>query len=152
MYRNLIEITPTFTYAHFLLALALTQQRKYTEALDALQQAAKWGDDADVRGLTGHIHGALGRREEALQMLHALDDAASRQRGTPFHRSMIHAALGESERVLELLEQACAAHAKPVRLLRVEPMFDVVRADPRFQAILEKVGLTDAAVARALAS
>jgi hypothetical protein len=85
-------------------------------------------------------------------MLNALEDTADQQLATPFHRAVVHVALGETERALQLLELAIETRTKQVRLLRVEPMFDPVRADPRFQALLEKVGLTDDAVAEALAS
>lgn len=151
-YRRLLEITPTFTYAYFLLALALAQERRYAEALASLQKVGNWGGGvADVRGLSGYIHATLGRHVEAREMLEALDDPASEQHATPFHRAIIHVALGESDRALQLLEQAHDARAKQIRLLRIEPMLDPIRGEPRFQALLEKVGLTDAAVARALA-
>ncbi|HEX6066811.1 MAG TPA: ECF-type sigma factor [Longimicrobiales bacterium] len=153
VYRTLIEITPTFTYAHFLLALALTQQHEYGDALASLQQAANWGGAiADVRSLLGYVYAALGREAKAREMLDALEDTADQQLATPFHRAVVHVALGETERALQLLELAIETRTKQVRLLRVEPMFDPVRADPRFQALLEKVGLTDGAAAQALAS
>lgn len=84
-------------------------------------------------------------------MLGELDDPASRQDAALFHRAVIHVALGETERALQLLEQAYDARAKPVRLFGIEPMLDPLRGEPRFQALLEKLGLTDDAVARALA-
>ena len=153
VYRKLIEITPTFTYAHFLLALALTQLHEYDDALASLQQAASWGGAiADVRSLLGYVHASLGQHAQARGMLDALDDTGDHQHATPFHRAVIHVALGENEDALQLLDLACATRTKQVRLLRVEPMFDPIRADPRFQAVLEKAGLTDGAVARALAS
>jgi eukaryotic-like serine/threonine-protein kinase len=152
VYRKLLGITPSFTYAYFLLALALTQQRNYAEALACLQKAEEWGGAiADVRALTGYVHTALARPAEARRMLEALDDPLSPQHATPFHRAYVHLGLGETDRALQLLEQARDARAKQVRLLRVEPAFDPIRGEPRFRALLESVGLTDDAVARALA-
>lgn len=153
VYRKLLEITPTFTYAYFLLALALAQERRYDEALASLRKADEWtSGTADVRGLSGYVLGMVGRHDEALAMLEALDDPGSQQYATPFHRAAIHVALGETERALQLLERALETRAKQVRLLRVEPMFDPIRDEPRFQALLEEVGLTDEAVADALAT
>jgi tetratricopeptide (TPR) repeat protein len=152
IYRKLLEITPSFTYGYFLLALALTQERKYEEALAALQKVQNWGGArSGVLGLSGHIHAALGRDDEAREMLAALHGSASEGQPSGFPRAVIHVALGEAGPALDLLEQAHDQRDKQVRLLRVEPLLDPIRTEPRFHTLLERLGLTDDAVARALA-
>jgi tetratricopeptide (TPR) repeat protein len=151
VYRNLLEITPTFTYAHFLLALALTQEQDYTDALASLQEAEKWGGAVgSVRGLSGYIHAALGHDDEARRLLEALEHSGSADQPTWFQRAVIHVALGETGPALDLLEQALDRRDKQLRLLRIEPLLDPIRSEPRFHALLERVGLTDESVARAL--
>jgi hypothetical protein len=58
-----------------------------------------------------------------------------------FHSAVIHIGLGEKDRALDLLWEAYRDRTWHVGLLKVEPLFDPVRSDPRFQALLEKVGL-----------
>lgn len=52
---------------------------------------------------------------------------------------MVHLALGEHDRALDLLEQVYRERAWELRLLRVEPLFDPLRSNPRFAALVEKV-------------
>jgi TolB-like protein/tetratricopeptide (TPR) repeat protein len=98
-------------YVHFLMALPLVQQGAYVEALRSLEQAEQWtGRSADIRSVSGYIHGIMQAtaRRRAL-MLEALDDPALQQHTTPFHRAVIHVALGDhGDGALALLERACA--------------------------------------------
>jgi Tfp pilus assembly protein PilF len=151
VFRKLLDISPSFAYAHFLIALPLAQQGAYADALRSLEQAEQWhAAMADIRSLSGYIYGRLGRPDEARTMLAALDDPEMQQHATPFQRAVIHVALDEHDRALDLLETACAERSKQARLLRTEPMLDPLRGHPRFHDLLRQVGLTDADVARAL--
>ena len=153
VYRRLLEISPGYTYMYFLMALALAQEREYTEALASLRKTEGWsGGVTGVRGLSGYIHAMLGQHARAREMLSALEADAGEDHAAAFQRAVIHAALGETGPALDALEQAHQARAKHVRLFRIEPLLDAVRDEPRFQALLERAGLTDEAVARALAS
>jgi RNA polymerase sigma factor (TIGR02999 family) len=153
VFRRLLEVSPSFAYAHFLMALPLVQQGAYQEALRTLQQAEQWkAAMADIRSLSGYIHALTGHAETARAMLEALDDPTLQQHATHFHRAVIHVALGEHERAFGLLERACAERGKQVRLLRTEPMLDPLRDNPRFQVLLRSVRLADEDVERALST
>jgi hypothetical protein len=54
---------------------------------------------------------------------------------------MIHIGLGETDQAFEWLEKAFEARDWQMALLNVEPLFDAVRPDPRFAALVERVGL-----------
>jgi hypothetical protein len=60
---------------------------------------------------------------------------------SPFHAALIHYGLGDLEQSLDLIEQSVAERSWFVRLLNVDRMFDPLRAHPRFQQILETVGM-----------
>ena len=153
VFRRLLEVSPSFAYVHFLMALPLVQQGAYHEALRSLEQAEQWNAAmADIRSLSGYIHALMGHSEPARAMLEALDDPTLQQHATPFHRAVVHVALGDHERALVLLERACAERVKQVRLLRTEPMLDPLRDNPRFQALLRLAGFADEHVAQALAT
>jgi eukaryotic-like serine/threonine-protein kinase len=149
--RRLLETDPAFGYANFLMALALVQLRNYDAASSALTEAGRGGAPvAGVRGLTGCIHAGAGRPADARRMLEAIVRTADAPHAHAFQRAVIHAALGEPQRALDLLEAACDARAKEMRLLRIEPLLDPLRGETRFHALLARVGLTDDDVARAL--
>jgi TolB-like protein/Tfp pilus assembly protein PilF len=153
VFRRLLEVSPSFAYVNFLMTLPLVQQGDYREALRSLEQAKQWSAAmADILSLSGYTHAVMGHSGQARAMLEALDDPTLQQHATPFHRAVIHVALGEHERALGLLERACAERVKQVRLLRTEPMLDPLRDDPRFEVLLRLVGLADRDVALALAT
>ena len=59
----------------------------------------------------------------------------------PFRIAYVHIGLGETDRAFEWLEKALEARDWQMALLNVEPLFDDLRSDPRFAALVERVGL-----------
>lgn len=66
------------------------------------------------------------------------------QRGeyvAPYCKVVAHLGLGNSQLALDLLEQAVTAHDGLLVFLKVDPVFNPIRSQPRFIALLEKLGL-----------
>ena len=60
---------------------------------------------------------------------------------SPFRIAMVHIGLGDTDRAFEWLQKALEARDWQMSMLKVEPAFDGLRADPRFAALVERVGL-----------
>ena len=74
----------------------------------------------------------------------ALDElvaSAQRVHVPPYHFAILHAGLGDSDQAFAWLEQAYEKHAVDLFTLKVEPMFDCLRSDPRFTNLLRRIGL-----------
>ena len=56
-------------------------------------------------------------------------------------KAQIYLGLGEQDRALDLLEQAADVRATELVWLRVRPIYEPLRGNPRFDAILSTVGL-----------
>jgi hypothetical protein len=54
---------------------------------------------------------------------------------------LAYSGTGQKERVLNLLEKAYADRSNVAVQIKVEPMYDPIRSDPRFQDLLRRVGL-----------
>ena len=54
---------------------------------------------------------------------------------------MVHIGLGDTDRAFEWLQKALEARDWQMALLKVEPAFDGLRSDPRFAALVDRVGL-----------
>jgi len=54
---------------------------------------------------------------------------------------MLYVALGDKEKALDWLERAYDQNAWAVYVIKAEPMFDPLRGEPRFEALVKKMGL-----------
>jgi serine/threonine-protein kinase len=141
LYERLIDAHPGYRAARFYAGLAYLHRGQIDQALAMMEAYDPQAETPDALSLRGAIFAMQGRLDEARRILHRLDDLAAFRYVSPFHRGFVHFGLGEAERALDLIEQSVAERNWFVRLLKCEPMFDPLRAQPRFQAILEKVGL-----------
>jgi TolB-like protein/Flp pilus assembly protein TadD/predicted Ser/Thr protein kinase len=137
---RLLDLNPGFRYPLFFTALIKVQQKRYDEALADLQAMDPDARTPDSRSLRGYIYAATNRAADARMMIATLD-ATVQPVVSPFHAAVIHVGLGERERAIDLLWEAYRLRTWQVRLLKVEPLFDPLRSEPRFQALLEEIGL-----------
>lgn len=82
-----------------------------------------------------------GRRHEALAKLDELRQISKPWDPAPIRIAVVHIALGDTDRAFEWLQKAVEAGDWQMAMLKVEPAFDSLRSDPRFAALLERVGL-----------
>jgi hypothetical protein len=109
------------------------QTRDPQEFLKELEEQAK-ADGRDVRqyATTGRLYARLGRRADAVLVISSLAKAA---RPDPYGIASVYAALGDKDHCLEWL----AKMSFLPRGIRISPLFDSVRSDPRFEAALKHV-------------
>ncbi len=81
-----------------------------------------------------------GDRAKAMATIKRLEEESSRRYVSPFSTA-IYLALGDKDRALEGLEKTYEVHSQWVFLLKVDTTFDPLRKEPRFVALLKKVGL-----------
>jgi hypothetical protein len=77
---------------------------------------------------------AAGRKKEALQIVERLN--RSKDYVSPTELAAVHARLKNTEAVITLLEKAYVEHDPQLQILNVDPFFDYLRSDPRFQDLL----------------
>ena len=91
------------------------------------------------------MHARAGQRQEALKILEDLKRRAATDNsaltGYAVNLAILYAGLGEKDQAFAWLEKAYQEHDAALTNLRVDPFFDPLRSDPRFQAMLKKMGL-----------
>jgi adenylate cyclase len=89
----------------------------------------------------GRFFAALGRVEEAHLVIEALERRRYQEYVPPLFPASIHRALGNYEEAFSRFEDAVEQRSGHLPFLAVEPAWDPMRQDPRFQALVEKLGL-----------
>jgi serine/threonine-protein kinase len=141
--RKALELDPDFSAGQSDLARALEHAGRTEEAIRAYERAVTLagGTRADPSVGLANACAAAGRREEALAILDDLKSRRGRQYVSPWGLASIYARLGEKDAALEWLERAYDEHDSTLVWLKVHPRFDALRGEPRFAALLSKMGL-----------
>ncbi|OGF53634.1 MAG: hypothetical protein A2Z21_05290 [Candidatus Fraserbacteria bacterium RBG_16_55_9] len=139
--QKALEMDPSFFEAHLFLGWAYEQKAMYEEALAALQAARRIEDSPRTLVWMGRTYAMSGRRDEAMRMLNELDELSRRRYVSPYDMATILMSLGEKDQAFEWLDKAYEARTSWLVYLKVDPRFDSLRSDPRFMALLKKMGL-----------
>jgi adenylate cyclase len=89
----------------------------------------------------GYCYAASGNSTGAKEMLKKLNLMASERYVSPLAEAFIYIGLGDRERALDRLEQVYQTGSSMLVFLKVDHMYDPLRSEPRFIALLKKVGL-----------
>jgi TolB-like protein/Flp pilus assembly protein TadD len=139
-----LHLDPRFLLAHRVKGLTLVRAGRVDEGLAALRQARGLSPrNAHAAADLGYALAAAGRREEARGMLRELQQLAAERPVSAYDFAVVQAGLGEKQTALDSLDKAFTERATGVRWLKVESLFDGLRREPRFQALLRQVGLPD---------
>lgn len=91
--------------------------------------------------LLGYAYASAGKHDEAYAFLREFNSQSNKQGASQIETAMIYTALGEQDRAFEWLEKAYVERAWQLGFLRVEPVFDPLREDPRFADMMRRVNL-----------
>lgn len=137
--RETIEFDPTFSPAHLILGYVYAAKQMYPEAIAAYEKAIQLGDRTiSAQIYLGYALAKAGRRAEAQAIC---DKLQTRAHASPAEMAVLYLGLGERERALESLERAYAERDLQMQFLNRDSHYDSLRADPRFQSLVRRVGL-----------
>jgi len=138
--RKTLEMDPNFAVAHWLLGDAYEQKGKYESAIAEYQKGrSASGGSVYLVAALGHVYAAAGNRREALKILGELKELSKRTYVSPLSIGSIYNALGDKDQALEWLEKAYQDRAAGMTDLKLDPMPDPLRSDPRFQNLLRRM-------------
>ena len=136
------ELDPNFWIAHLTLGKVYTQQRKYPEAMAEFVKARELSrGNSEAIGSIGYVSGLMGDKEKARAVLDELKTASNQRYIPPVNIALVYNGLGDQNEALSQLEKACDDRDVRLPLLKVDPRWDSFRSNPRFVAILKRIGL-----------
>ena len=141
--RRTIQMDPNFAVAHWHLGLAYEQKQALDAATEEFKKAiSQSGGSPLMRAALGRAYAESQKKHEANEMLNELNELAKREYVSAYELATIYVALGNNEQGFQLLAKAYAEHSFHLVNLNVSPQFKSVRSDPRFQNLVQRIGLS----------
>ena len=148
-YKSLLQSDPDFWVARHYLALAYVQKGMHAEAIAELRRLIKAPESGPVPGRVieaeseasaslGFAYGMAGKEVEARAILDGLNALAKRRYVSPLYFAIVYAGLKDNDKAIEYLNKAFEARHPGLVLIRIEPMFDGLRSDARFQELISR--------------
>ncbi|MFN2453111.1 MAG: tetratricopeptide repeat protein [Pyrinomonadaceae bacterium] len=136
-----LRVDPNFARTHLYLGEIYVQKGIYDEAIAEFYMAEELSGELWARVELAYAFAVSDRREEVEKILNELRGRPERGNLSHYQMAIIHAGLGEKERAFEWLEKAYEQRNHGLVELKVEPMLDSLRLDPRFTDLLHRIGL-----------
>ena len=135
--RTVFEMEPNFPRAHLVVG-AYVEKRQFT---DALANLAHWEDGPWTLAWQAYIYGRAGQQPLARNTLQKLQQLYRRQHIGPDPVLWAYVGMGDKDEAFAWFEKAYAEHSNLLTSLKVNPAFDPLRTDPRFQDLMRRVRL-----------
>jgi TolB-like protein/Tfp pilus assembly protein PilF/class 3 adenylate cyclase len=138
--RKTLEIDPTFYYAHFTLGIALQLKGDVPAAIAEYRKAQELSDNLFVPVLLASAKARSGDKDAAARMLAELEELSQHRYVRPYWRTLLYLSLGNRDEAIRWLERGIADHQGiNITWIKVDPLLDPLRGDPRFEALVQKV-------------
>src|SRR5215475_7694987 len=138
--RKTLEMDPAYYYGYVNLGQALELKGARDAAIAEYQKARALNDDPYILGLLARSYGLSGNKTEAEKIVNQLKELTNQRYVAAYTFALTYLGLGDKEQALRWLEQAYQNRAgNDIGWIRVDPLLEPLRGDPRFEALAEKI-------------
>jgi serine/threonine-protein kinase len=142
VYRELTDMDPDFYKGHSSMGRVLSLMGRHDLAIAALERARHLaGDVPSILSALSEVLARAGRVDEAYTLLQDLTSLSQKRWVPASCFAIVHLGLGDHPAALSYLETATDRREMPVTALKIHPLYDPLRSEPRFQRLLERIGL-----------
>jgi tetratricopeptide (TPR) repeat protein len=138
-----LALDPEFDMAHMLGARIHAANRQLDDAEQALKRVIQEKRRAEAAAFGAYIAAGRGNRQAALATVARLAASASTDHVPLYHLAKVHAALGDADQAFSHLERAKNAKEAQLVFVNVDPELAVLRTDPRFRTLAQRVDVWD---------
>ena len=139
--HKLLEFEPNFNSAHWTLGLAYREKGEYDAAIEQLRKGITQMKAPAPLSHLAYAYAKMGRKDEAERLLEELKHLSTLRYVSSALIANIFVGLGDKDRAFEWLEKAYEERDFRMIFLKVAPMLDDLRSDPRFTDLLRRMGL-----------
>ncbi|HKO44506.1 MAG TPA: protein kinase [Pyrinomonadaceae bacterium] len=144
-----LEMVPDFWVAHHYRGLAFTMKGMYDAAIKEFRGVLRTPGDGslseeavqtnpEVTASLGFAYALSGKRRQAEQILHQLHRVAEKRYVSPRYLAIVNVGLDDKKAAIEQLQRAYENRHPGLVLIRVDPLFDRLRAEPAFQELINR--------------
>ncbi len=138
--RRVMALDPNLIRACIWAALVYEKEGKTEEAVSMARSVVDHQPgDTLAMAFLGRAYARAGRRREATAILSDMLALATSRYVSPYDLAVLYAGLGETDHALEWLEKGFQQRSGLLVYLNVDPVFDELRSNPRFQALLRRM-------------
>ena len=139
-FRKTIELDPKFSYSHYNFGFVLEAKGDLPGAVFQYERAQELNKDPFTLALVAAAKTKAGDKNAAEQALAELEKISQLREVPAYSRALLYLSLNNKEEALRWLEQSFADHdGSDIVYIRVDPLLDSLRGDPRFEALVQKV-------------
>jgi TolB-like protein/Tfp pilus assembly protein PilF len=141
--RKTLEVEPDFNVAHYKLGQVYERKGMFEEAIAEYQKAKSLsGGNLWIIPALAHAHAQAGQFADAYSLLAVLKGLAQQRYISPYFFVEVYRGLGQVDKTFEWLDKAVEERSDWLIWLGIEPGFDSLRADPRFDDVMRRIGLS----------
>jgi tetratricopeptide (TPR) repeat protein len=139
--RQALEMNPKAMGAQNMLGRSYTQKGMMAEALAAFEKAESFGRRSHWAASLVSLHARLGRRARAEELVEQWKARPIDEFGHSESMAMAYAGLGNIDEAFRWLQAAYEQRWSRLPWIKIAPEYDSLRSDPRFEALIKKMGL-----------
>ena len=140
-----LDLDPAHAQMHLYLGRSYLGARRLDEAVKVLERGTVLpAADIRMRGILGYAYAIMGKHADAHRLLDQID-VGSKPRYPSlglFSATFVHVGLDQYDQALDGLERLCAERCTLLHWPKVDPLYDPLRSNPRFENILRRMGLS----------
>ncbi|MBZ5641803.1 MAG: winged helix-turn-helix domain-containing protein [Acidobacteriia bacterium] len=140
-HHNILKDDPKFGLTHVMLGLDYAQKKRYRTAIEHCGKVTSSGGTRIALNTLGYIYAAAGEKHCAKEILRELKRLLRTDYASCYACAAIYAGMGEVDLAFDFLNRACEVHDPGLLWLKWDPQLDNLRFDPRFQGLLNRMGL-----------
>jgi len=138
--RKTLEMDPRFFLAHYYLGAALQLKGHLNEAIPEFRKAFESNNDPYSLGILGQAYARSGQKEDARKILTRLNEQRNARRVAPYAMALVYLGLGDKEHAIDELDRGYRdGETNYLFVIKVDPLLDDLRGDPRFEALVQKI-------------
>lgn len=142
MHQKLLSKNADASFLYNNTAIAYAQMKKFDEALTASQRATiLMGQDPNTLSTLGIIYALSGRANEARWVAGTLEQLSKKRYVQAYSIASIYGTLGDKNQAFTWLAKAAKQRDSYILRIKVDPVFDKIRSDPRYGKLIELLNL-----------